>query len=63
MITGTATIGPASVAPGENFDDFRTKARNSIRDWESGRFYVSEARRAIESGTDEFASDEDVLKE
>lgn len=48
---------------GENFDDFRTKARDSIRDWESGRFYVSEARRAIELGTDEFANDEGVLRE
>lgn len=52
----------AALKMGESFDDFRTKACNSIRDWESGRFYVSEARRAIESGTDEFANDEGVLK-
>jgi hypothetical protein len=47
----------------ENFEEFKKKALDEIKDYGSMRFYVGSARQAIESGTDEFASEDGVPRD
>jgi hypothetical protein len=52
----------AALKKSTTFDEFKFQALEAIRDKETAKWLVKDARRAIETRTGEFASDDGVLK-
>jgi hypothetical protein len=52
----------AALKKSTTFDEFKFEALEAIRDKQTAKWLIKDARRAIETGTSEFASDDGVLE-